>query len=97
VPTVITAEGTEIIFKDWGSGQPVGFSHGWLVPADASDGSANFVASHGFRPVAHDRRGGARSGRPWEVNDLDHYSDDLAAVIEALDLSDVVLSYKEPS
>src|SRR6478735_7851798 len=81
----------EIFYKDWGTGQPVVFSHGWPLTADVWDGQANFVAAHGFRAVAHDRRGGGRSSQPWEGNDLDHYADDLAAVIEALDLKDVVL------
>lgn len=62
-------------YKDWGCGQPVVFSHGWPLTADVWDGSANFVASHGFRAVAHDRRGGGRSSQPWDGNDLDHYAD----------------------
>ena len=91
MPTVTTGDGVDIYYKDWGSGQPVVFSHGWPLTADAWDGSANFVASRGFRAVAHDRRGGGRSGQPWTGNDLDHYADDLAAVIESLDLTDIVL------
>jgi non-heme chloroperoxidase len=67
------------------------FSHGWPLTADAWDGSLQFVADHGFRAIAHDRRGGGRSDQPWEGNDLDHYADDLAAVIDFLDLHDVVL------
>ncbi len=91
MPMVVTKDGTEIFYKDWGTGQPVVFSHGWPLTADAWDGPANFVASRGFRAVAHDRRGGGRSSQPWEGNDLDHYADDLAAVIEQLDLTDIVL------
>jgi len=91
MPVVSTDDGIEIYYKDWGSGQPVVFSHGWPLTADVWDGSANFVASRGFRAVAHDRRGGGRSSQPWDGNDLDHYADDLAAVIEALDLTDIVL------
>jgi non-heme chloroperoxidase len=91
MPTVTTSDHVEIYYKDWGAGQPVVFSHGWPLTADVWDGSANFVASQGFRAVAHDRRGGGRSSQPWDGNDLDHYADDLATVIEALDLHDVVL------
>jgi len=91
MPTVTTSDGVEIFYKDWGSGQPVVFSHGWPLTADVWDSSANVVASHGFRAVAHDRRGGGRSSQPWDGNDLDHYADDLAAVIEALDLHNIVL------
>ena len=95
MPTVTVGQESghdiEIFYKDWGSGQPVVFSHGWPLTADVWDGPANFVASHGFRAIAHDRRGGGRSSQPWGGNDLDHYADDLAAVIEALDLKDVVL------
>jgi len=91
MPTVTTADGVEIFYKDWGSGQPVVLSHGWPLTADVWDSTANFVANHGFRAVAHDRRGGGRSSQPWDGNDLDHYADDLAAVIDALDLRDIVL------
>jgi non-heme chloroperoxidase len=86
-----TKDGVDIYFKDWGSGRPVVFSHGWPLTADAWDDQLNLVASHGYRAIAHDRRGGGRSSQPWEGNDLDTYADDLAGLIEHLDLSDVVL------
>jgi non-heme chloroperoxidase len=89
--TITTRDGTEIFYKDWGSGQPVVFSHGWPLNADAWDDQAYFVASHGYRAIAHDRRGHGRSSQPWDGNDMDHYADDLADLIEALDLRDVVL------
>lgn len=91
VAFITTADGTEIFYKDWGSGQPIVFSHGWPLTADAWDPQLNFVADNGFRAVAHDRRGGGRSGQPWAGNDLDTYADDLASLIEALDLRDVIL------
>jgi non-heme chloroperoxidase len=88
---VTTQDGTEIFYKDWGMGRPVVFSHGWPLNADAWDDQLFFMASNGFRAVAHDRRGHARSSQPWDGNDMDHYADDLAAVIEELDLHDMVL------
>jgi non-heme chloroperoxidase len=91
MPTVTTRDGTEIYYKDWGSGQPVVFSHGWPLTADAWDDQSFLVASNGYRAVAHDRRGGGRSGQPWAGNDLDTYADDLAEVIEKLNLQDVIL------
>ncbi|MEU2261427.1 alpha/beta hydrolase [Streptomyces sp. NPDC019645] len=91
MPFAKAEDGTEIYFKDWGSGQPVVFSHGWPLTADAWDPQLKLMADNGFRAVAHDRRGGGRSGQPWDGNDLDTYADDLAAVIESLDLRDVVL------
>jgi len=86
-----TSDGTRIYYKDWGSGQPVVFSHGWPLTADAWDEQMFFLASHGYRCIAHDRRGHGRSSQPWHGNDLDTYADDLAQLIEALDLTDIVL------
>jgi non-heme chloroperoxidase len=90
MPTV-TANGTSIFYKDWGSGRPVVFSHGWPLNADSWEAQMLFLASKGLRCVAHDRRGHGRSGQPWEGNEMDAYADDLAAVIEALDLRDAIL------
>jgi non-heme chloroperoxidase len=84
-------DGTEIFYKDWGSGQPVVFSHGWPLDADAWDDQLFFVASNGFRGIAHDRRGGGRSTQTWDGHDMDTYADDLGALIDTLDLHDVVL------
>ena len=81
--TITTRDGNEIFYKDWGTGQPVVFSHGWPLNADAWDEQAFFVASHGYRAIAHDRRGHGRSTQPWNGNDMDHYADDLADLIEA--------------
>ena len=89
--TITTKDGTEIFYKDWGTGQPVVFSHGWPLNADAWDDQLFLVASSGYRAIAHDRRGGGRSGQSWAGNDLDTYADDLADLIEALDLHDVIL------
>src|SRR6202051_2001284 len=94
--TITTRDGTTIFYKDWGTGQPVVFSHGWPLTADAWDDQTFFLASRGYRAIAHDRRGGGRSSQPWDGNDLDHYADDLAAVIEALDLTNVVLVGPSP-
>lgn len=88
---VSTKDNVDIFFKDWGTGQPVVFSHGWPLNADAWDDAMMFVARNGFRGIAHDRRGGGRSSQPWDGNDLDAYADDLWAVIESLDLSDIIL------
>ncbi|MEA2234192.1 MAG: non-heme chloroperoxidase [Solirubrobacteraceae bacterium] len=88
---ITTQDGTTIFYKDWGTGQPVLFSHGWPLNADAWDDQAVFVASNGFRAIAHDRRGHGRSSQPWDGNDMNTYADDLAELIEALDLHDVIL------
>jgi non-heme chloroperoxidase len=88
---VTTADGTQIFYKDWGSGPPVVFSHGWPLTADAWDAQMVFLGQNGYRVIAHDRRGHGRSGQPWNGNDMDTYADDLAALIEALDLKDVTL------
>src|SRR6266576_6242358 len=90
--SIITAkDGTEIYFKDWGQGPVVTFSHGWPLNSDMWDGQMLFLAQHGFRVVAHDRRGHGRSSQPSSGNDMDGYADDLAAVIEALDLKEATL------
>ena len=89
--TITTKDGTNIYYKDWGTGQPVVFSHGWPLNADAWDDQTFLVASHGYRAIGHDRRGHGRSSQPWDGNDMDTYADDLAALIETLDLKDAVL------
>jgi non-heme chloroperoxidase len=89
--TIITEEGTQIYYKDWGEGPVVTFSHGWPLNADAWDGQMLFLAQHGFRCVAHDRRGHGRSSQASSDNNMNGYADDLAAVIEALDLKDATL------
>jgi non-heme chloroperoxidase len=83
-------DGTRIYFKDWGTGQPVVFSHGWPLTADAWDAQMVFLASRGYRCIAHDRRGHGRSSQPWNGNEMDTYADDLAALTAALDLGDAV-------
>ena len=86
--TITTKDGTEIYYKDWGEGPVVTFSHGWPLNADAWDGQMLFLAQHGYRVVAHDRRGHGRSSQASSGNDMNGYADDLAAVIETLDLHD---------
>ena len=88
---IITKDGAEIFYKDWGEGPPVTFSHGWPLNADAWDGQMLFLAQKGFRAIAHDRRGHGRSSQVSDNNDMNGYAEDLAAVIETLDLDDVTL------
>lgn len=92
--TITTVDGVQLYYKDWGpkDGPVVTFSHGWPLSSDSWESQMLFLASQGYRVVAHDRRGHGRSSQPWEGNDMDHYADDLAAVIEALDLKDVTLA-----
>src|SRR5947208_2162169 len=89
--TITVKDGTTIYYKDWGKGPVVTFSHGWPLSSDAWDGQLLFLAQNGFRVVAHDRSGHGRSSQAWSGNDMNGYADDLAAVIEALDLKDVTL------
>jgi len=90
MPTISTKDGTQIFYKDWGSGQPVVFSHGWPLNADAWDPQLFFFASNGYRAIAHDRRGHGRSTQTWAGNNMDTYADDLAALVEKLDLTNVI-------
>jgi non-heme chloroperoxidase len=90
MPTIAMKDGTQIYFKDWGTGQPVVFSHGWPLSADAWEDQMMFLADRGYRCIAHDRRGHGRSSQPWTGNEMDTYADDLAALVESLDLRDAI-------
>jgi non-heme chloroperoxidase len=90
MPTFTTKDGTEIYYKDWGSGQPIVFSHGWPLSADAFEDQMFFLSGRGYRCIAHDRRGHGRSGQPWGGNDMDTYADDLAELVTKLDLKDAI-------
>jgi non-heme chloroperoxidase len=91
MPYITTADGTEIFYKDYGSGRPVVFSHGWPLSSDAWDVEMKLAADHGFRAIAHDRRGHGKSAQTWHGNDMDTYAADLAALVDALDLRDIIL------
>ncbi|SIQ86425.1 non-heme chloroperoxidase [Rhizobium sp. RU35A] len=86
-----TKDGTKIFYKDWGTGQPILFSHGWPLSADAWDAQMLFFGQNGFRVIAHDRRGHGRSDQPWQGNNMDQYADDLAELIETLDLKNLIM------
>jgi non-heme chloroperoxidase len=88
--TITTRDGTQIYYKDWGTGQPIVFSHGWPLNADAWEDQMFFLSSRGYRCIAHDRRGHGRSSQPWNGNDMDTYADDLAELVRELDLHDAI-------
>jgi len=90
MPTITTKDGTEIYYKDWGSGQPIVFSHGWPLSADAWEDQMLFLGERGYRCIAHDRRGHGRSSQPWQGNDMNTYADDLATLVEKLDLRNAI-------
>jgi len=90
MPTITTRDGTQLYYKDWGKGQPVIFSHGWPLSADAWEDQMLFLADRGYRCIAHDRRGHGRSSQPWDGNEMDTYADDLAALVEALGLKNAI-------
>jgi non-heme chloroperoxidase len=89
-PTITTKDGTQIYYKDWGSGQPIVFSHGWPLTADAWEDQMIFLGAQGYRCIAHDRRGHGRSSQSWDGNEMDTYADDLAELVDALDLKDAI-------
>ena len=89
--TITTRDGTQIYYKDWGSGPPVVFSHGWPLSSDSWEAQMLFLASHGYRCIAHDRRGHGRSSQPWDGNEMNTYADDLAALMDTLNLKNAVL------
>jgi non-heme chloroperoxidase len=90
MPMFKTKDGTKLYYKDWGEGQPIVFSHGWPLNADAWEDQMMFLASHGYRCIAHDRRGHGRSDQPWKGTDMDTYADDLATLTKELDLRDAI-------
>src|ERR1700743_881047 len=90
MPRITTKDGTQIYYKHWGNGQPIVFSHGWPLSADAWEDQMIFLAARGYRCIAHDRRGHGRSDQPWDGNNLDTYADDLAELVAALDLRDAI-------
>jgi non-heme chloroperoxidase len=90
MPTITTKDGTSIYYKDWGTGQPITFSHGWPLTADAWDAQMLFLGQQGYRVIAHDRRGNGRSSQPWDGNDMDHYADDLDELYNFLDLKNAI-------
>jgi non-heme chloroperoxidase len=90
MPAITMVDGTEIYYKDWGEGQPVVFSHGWPLTADAWEDQMIFLANNGYRCIAHDRRGHGRSSQPWSGNNMNTYADDLAALVQALNLKDAI-------
>lgn len=91
MPTITTQDGIEIYYRDWGAGQPIVFSHGWPLTGDDWEGQMLFFGQHGYRVIAHDRRGHGRSAQTWDGNDMDTYADDLAALFEKLDLKDTIM------
>ncbi len=91
MPTITLKDGVQIYYKDWGAGQPIVFSHGWPLTADDWDAQMLFFGQHGYRVIAHDRRGHGRSSQTWDGNEMDTYADDLAALFESLDLKNAIM------